>query len=48
MCVFCSKTEKDFYLETDDMAAIYNISPILPGHSLVIPKRHVESLYEPW
>ena len=46
MCVFCSKTERDFYLETDDMAAIYNISPILPGHSLVIPKRHVESLFD--
>jgi bis(5'-adenosyl)-triphosphatase len=46
MCVFCSKTEKDFYLETEDMAAIYNISPILPGHSLVIPKRHVESIFE--
>lgn len=46
MCVFCSKTEKDFYLETHDMAAIYNISPIVPGHSLVIPKRHVESLFD--
>jgi bis(5'-adenosyl)-triphosphatase len=46
MCPFCSKTEKDFYLETQDMAAIYNVSPIVPGHSLVIPKRHVESIFE--
>lgn len=31
-------------LESSDYALIANIAPILPGHSLVIPKRHVESL----
>jgi bis(5'-adenosyl)-triphosphatase len=25
-------------------AALYNISPVLPGHSLIIPRRHVASL----
>lgn len=27
-------------------SAIYNVSPIVPGHSLVIPKAHVERLFE--
>ena len=26
--------------------AVYNISPILPGHSLIVPKRHVASVLE--
>ena len=29
-----------------DSLAIYNISPLLPGHSLVIPKRHVNTIYD--
>lgn len=45
-CPFCRKTATDFFLETKSFAAIYNIAPILPGHSLVIPRRHVESLFE--
>ncbi len=31
------------FLETEHFRAVYNISPILPGHSLVIPKWHVAS-----
>ncbi|MBY0346895.1 MAG: HIT family protein [Hydrotalea flava] len=45
-CPFCNKQKNDFYLETENFAVIYNISPILPGHSLVIPKQHKESLFE--
>ena len=26
--------------------AIYNIAPVLPGHSLVIPKRHITGILE--
>src|ERR1041385_9572891 len=26
----------------DRFAAIYNVAPIVPGHSLVVPRRHVE------
>jgi bis(5'-adenosyl)-triphosphatase len=32
------------YAGDDEFAAIYNIAPVLPGHSLVIPRRHVERL----
>lgn len=45
-CPFCTKTTEDFFLQATDFASIYNISPILPGHSLVIPKTHKESVFE--
>lgn len=45
-CPFCEKTKPDYFIERGQFAAIYNISPILPGHSLVIPKKHIESLFE--
>ncbi|MBW0010761.1 MAG: HIT family protein, partial [Pseudonocardiales bacterium] len=32
------------YAGNDDFAAVYNIAPILPGHSLIVPRRHVERL----
>ena len=32
------------YAGDDEFAAIYNIAPILPGHSLIVPRRHVERL----
>ena len=46
-CVFCSKavTDKSFY-STSKFSALYNLAPILPGHSLVIPNIHYESLIE--
>jgi len=30
-------------MNTDNFIAIYNIAPILPGHSLIIPKFHFQS-----
>ncbi len=46
-CIFCTKsvTEKSFYFNSK-FSALYNIAPILPGHSLVIPNTHYESLEE--
>ncbi|MGH3853419.1 MAG: HIT family protein [Pseudonocardiaceae bacterium] len=29
------------YAGNDDFAAIYDIAPILPGHTLIVPRRHV-------
>jgi bis(5'-adenosyl)-triphosphatase len=34
------------YAGNDHFAALYNVAPILPGHSLVIPRRHVESFLD--
>lgn len=45
-CPFCTKTPADYFIETESFAAIYNIAPILPGHTLIIPKKHYESLFE--
>ncbi len=42
--VFCSeKIMQQVYYETDHMVVVYNKYPAVPGHSMVIPKRHVES-----
>lgn len=48
MCPFCEKInlKKLAYLESVSTKVIYNIAPIIPGHSLVIPKRHVQSLLD--
>ncbi len=44
-CPFCRKEcTENYFHSSDHFVAIYNISPILPGHSLVIPKKHIESL----
>lgn len=37
---------KAAFLESAHFLVICNIAPILPGHSLVIPKREVKSLHE--
>jgi bis(5'-adenosyl)-triphosphatase len=46
-CLFCREeiTDKSF-CTTSRFSACYNIAPILPGHSLIIPTNHYESLFE--
>jgi bis(5'-adenosyl)-triphosphatase len=44
-CPFChTDIKRSVFAEEGQFFAIYNIAPILPGHSLVIPKAHVESV----
>ena len=44
-CPFCAESVPEItFLESPRFRAITNIAPILPGHSLIVPKRHVESL----
>ncbi len=46
-CPFCNKTsENAVFGKSKYSRAIYNISPLLPGHSLLIPKKHVSTVYE--
>ena len=46
-CPFCEPNRRRaVFLENEAFAALYNGAPILPGHSLVIPQRHVTSVME--
>ena len=47
-CVFCSETTLNIekFYEDENFVAIYNIRPVVKGHCLVIPKRHIESMLE--
>jgi len=47
-CPFCtmSKIENEIWFETPNFLCIYNQKPILPGHSLIIPKKHCESFVD--
>jgi bis(5'-adenosyl)-triphosphatase len=46
-CPFCESNVQDYkFAESESFLAIYNIAPILPGHSLIIPRWHIQSLME--
>ena len=46
-CPFCDKSvQSSVFLSRGNFMAIYNIAPVLPGHSLVIPKTHLTSILE--
>jgi len=50
MCVFCkiinSEIPSSKVYEDDDVLAILDISQQTKGHTLVIPKKHVENIFE--
>lgn len=46
-CVFCSSALRELtFLESSGFRSIYNKAPILPGHSMIISKQHINSLLE--
>ncbi len=46
-CPFCNPAILgNAYLESNNFLAVYNIAPVLPGHSLIITKDHVTSIME--
>jgi bis(5'-adenosyl)-triphosphatase len=46
-CPFCRpKIMECVFLESVNFLAIYNIAPVLPGHSLIIPRSHIKSFIE--
>lgn len=46
-CPFCSLgIDNQVFLGNKNMMAVYNLAPILPGHSMVIPRRHVETIFD--
>ena len=46
-CPFCrEQVQANHFAASEHFLALYNLAPILPGHSLVIPRRHILSLME--
>jgi diadenosine tetraphosphate (Ap4A) HIT family hydrolase len=45
-CPFCLLEKPRILLENDFAAAISDRFPVAPGHTLVIPKQHVASLFD--
>ncbi len=46
-CPFCKSGIRDLsFLESEKFIAAYNIAPVLPGHTLVIPRRHITGFFE--
>jgi len=49
-CVFCKIIEEEIpshkVYEDENMVAILDANPVSKGHTLVIPKKHVETIHE--
>lgn len=45
-CVFCTLPETDILVENELALAFYDKFPVNEGHVLIIPKRHLASLFE--
>lgn len=45
-CPFCNLAKERVFLETETTLAVLDAFPVTEGHALVIPKRHVASIFE--
>ena len=45
-CPFCSLPKERIWMDADAAAVVLDAFPISEGHSLVIPKRHIELLFD--
>ena len=45
-CPFCTMDRIRVFMENDLAVAILDAYPVTPGHTLIIPKRHVVSFFE--
>ena len=49
-CLFCKIANKeiksDIVYEDDDIIAFLDINPVHPGHTLVVPKKHSETIFD--
>jgi len=45
-CLFCDVPRDRILFDSDTALAIRDAFPVSPGHTLIIPKRHVASLFE--
>ena len=45
-CMFCTLPETDILVENEMAVAIFDQFPVNKGHVLIIPKRHLASLFD--
>jgi diadenosine tetraphosphate (Ap4A) HIT family hydrolase len=45
-CPFCLPDDSKIILSNDHAIAIYDGYPVTPGHTLIVPKRHIASFFE--
>ena len=45
-CPFCNLPKERVWFDSQNSLAILDGFPLTPGHTLVIPKRHVASIFE--
>lgn len=46
-CPFCQpEINEVVFAQTKNFLAVYNIAPVFPGHSLIIPNEHVNTLMD--
>ena len=49
-CIFCAIAEgrapAEFLVQEEDALAFLDIHPQSPGHTLIVPRRHIGSLFE--
>lgn len=45
-CIFCKSSNASVILENSNAFAIRDGFPVSTGHTLIIPKRHIASLFE--
>lgn len=45
-CLFCNLPESRIILSNQQAVAVADGFPISPGHTLIIPRRHIESIFE--
>jgi diadenosine tetraphosphate (Ap4A) HIT family hydrolase len=45
-CIFCSLPQAAFIDQNELAMALRDIAPVNPGHTLIMPKRHVSSYFD--
>ena len=45
-CIFCKLPEERIHYESDLWLVVRDGFPVSPGHTLIIPKRHVSDFFE--
>ena len=46
MCPFCSPADRRVWQENEHATAFADAFPVTDGHTLVVPRSHVSSIYE--